>query len=143
MEVQMVGLSYITLQSVEWKCTLPLPTVPLTAEQAKSMFDSLSVLLQAGFKAQQEGLEEGETKEVVTHLAHRNKANTDGTSTSIIDVYCGGNFKVVGVYLNNEGDSQKFTEALVFLPTVSLFSMVMLQLSAKRMPQEIKNTSFP
>ena len=98
------------------QCTLPLPTVALTKEQAKGMFDSLNVLLQVGFIAQPEGLEEGETKEAVTHLAHRNKANTDGTSTSIIDVYCGGNFKVVGVYLNNEDDNQKFTEAFGLSP---------------------------
>jgi len=93
------------------QCTLPLPTVALTKDQAQAMFDSLNILLEVGFVPTQMGLEQGETKEAVTHLARRSKANTDNTSTPIVDVYCNGNFKVLGVYLNNTDDIVAFNAA--------------------------------
>jgi hypothetical protein len=93
------------------QCTLPLPTIALTKAQAQAMFDSLNVLLEVGFVPTQMGMEQGETKESVTHLARRSKANSDNTSTPIVDVYCNGNFKVLGVYLNNTDDIVAFNAA--------------------------------
>lgn len=90
------------------QCTLPLPMVALSLEQAKGMFDSLNRLLEAGFVTTQIGLEDGETKEAVTHIARRMKTNTDSSSTPIVDVYCNGNFKVLGIYLNTLDDIDAF-----------------------------------
>lgn len=93
------------------QCTLPLTMVALTPDQAKGMFESLNRLLEAGFVTTQQGLENGETREAVTHLAKRSKVNQDGTVTPIVDVYCNGNFKVVGIYLNNLDDQEAFNDA--------------------------------
>ena len=104
------------------QCTLPLPTVALTIDQAKAMFDSLNRLLEAGFVTSQAGLEDGESKEAVTHLARHSKANSDSTTTPIIDVYCNGNFKVVGIYLNTLDDQEAFFDAFgIGLNTIPLW----------------------
>jgi len=104
------------------QCTLPLPTVALTLDQAKAMFESLNRLLEVGFVTTQAGLEDGESKEAVTHLARRSKANSDGTVTPIIDVYCGGNFKVVGIYLNTLDDQEAFCDAFgIMLNSIPLW----------------------
>jgi len=91
-------------------CKLPLPlNTTLTPDQAKAMFESVNRLLSAGFMANQPGLEEGERKERVTHIARRQKFNLDDqTTTPIIDIYCGGNFKVTYVYLNKPEDVALF-----------------------------------
>jgi hypothetical protein len=91
-------------------CKLPLPlNATLTPDQAKAMFESVNRLLATGFMANQPGLEEGEKKERVTHIARRQKFNQDDQSTTpIIDIYCGGNFKITYVYLNKPEDVALF-----------------------------------
>jgi len=91
-------------------CKLPLPlNATLTSDQAKAMFESVNRLLAAGFMGNPPGLEEGERKERVTYIARRQKFNQDDqTTTPIIDIYCGGNFKVTYVYLNKPEDVALF-----------------------------------
>jgi len=92
------------------QCTLPVPAARLSAEQANGLFQSVQSLLDAGFQINQTGLTEGEIRETVTHLARRVKTNPDGSHTNILDVYCGGNWKLLHLYLNNPQDIDRFTE---------------------------------
>ena len=91
--------------------TLPLPTTGITEEEAMNMFNAFNTYLKVGFLLTQAGLEDGETREAVTHLARRAKVNTDQSVTPILDVYCGGNFKTVNLYLNKEEDVEAFNDA--------------------------------
>jgi len=104
-------------------CTLPLLlTAPLTAEQAQALFESVDRLIEAGFRTTQPGLEEGETRETVTHLARRSKSNPDGRSTPVLDVYCGGSFKTIHLYLNTDDDIAEFAQAFgITLASIPLF----------------------
>lgn len=89
--------------------TLPVPvTHVVDQETAGIMLASVSAYLQAGWLANMPGLEEGETKEKITHLVRREKTNDDGSKTPLIDVYCGGNFRTLGVYLNTQDDIAEF-----------------------------------
>ncbi len=94
--------------------TLPVPSYPLSSEQAESMFMNVALLVGAGFMVNPAGLEEGEKRELVTHLVRRRKKEDDGSYTPIFDVYTGGNFRVLSVYL----DVDKVDETAEF---VSLF----------------------
>jgi hypothetical protein len=93
------------------QCTLPVPVDSLSVDQAKGLFLSVERLLTAGFQICPVGLMEGETREAVTHLARRAKANQDGGMTPILDVYCGGNFKTLHLYLNTAQEITSFSEA--------------------------------
>lgn len=89
--------------------TLPVPVTHIVDQNtAAMMLSSVTAYLQAGWLPTQPGLEEGETKEKVTHLVRREKKNDDGSSTPLIDVYCGGNFRTLGVYLNTPDDVSEF-----------------------------------
>lgn len=96
------------------QCTLPVPVDTLSAEQARGLFLSVERLLSAGFQVCPGGLMEGETREVVTHLGRRAKSNQDGGMTPVLDVYCGGNFKTLHVYLNSAQETNSFSEAFGF-----------------------------
>ena len=92
------------------QCTLPVPATPLSEVQARGLYESVQSLIGAGFLVNQTGLLEDETREVVSHLAHRKKQNPDGSSTAILDVYCGGNWKVLHLYMNKPQDLDRFTQ---------------------------------
>jgi hypothetical protein len=96
------------------QCTLPVPVDTLSAEQARGLFLSVERLLGAGFQVSPAGLMEGETREPVTHLARRVKLNQDGGITPVLDVYCGGNFKTLHVYLNTPQEISSFAETFGF-----------------------------
>jgi hypothetical protein len=96
------------------QCTLPVPVETLSVEQARGLFLSVERLLGAGFQVSPAGLMEGETREPVTHLARRAKSNQDGGMTPILDVYCGGNFKTLHVYLNTPQEINNFSDAFGF-----------------------------
>lgn len=100
--------------------TLPLPVSP---EKAKEIFGSLSHYLQAGFMANQAGLEDGETREPVTCIARRQKKNNDDTISPIIDVYTSnGNFRTISIYLDKTDDIDEYFRAVqVPLKSISLF----------------------
>ena len=93
------------------QCTLPIPAETLSADQARGLYQSVQNLLSAGFTASTPSLAEGETREAVTHLAQRMKKNPDGSSTAILDVYCGGNWKLLHLYLNTAQEIEGFTRA--------------------------------
>ncbi len=97
--------------------TLPVPAFAFSEEQARAMFGNISLLIGAGFMANLPGLEEGEKREAVTHLVRRRKKEDDGSYTPIFDVYTGGNFRVLSVYL----DAEKVEETAEF---VSLFGVM-------------------
>lgn len=91
--------------------TLPVPIgTPISAAQAKDMLLSVSGLLAAGWQVSQQSLDEGETLERVTHLVRRVKFNEDTSETPLLDVYTGGNFRQVSVYLNTPEDRSAFEE---------------------------------
>jgi len=91
--------------------TLPVPVgTPISPAQAKDMLLSVSGLLAAGWQVSQQSLDEGETLERVTHLVRRVKFNEDASETPLLDVYTGGNFRQVSVYLNTPEDRSVFEE---------------------------------
>jgi hypothetical protein len=96
------------------QCTLPVPVDTLSVEQARGLFLSVERLLSAGFQVCPAGLMEGETRETVTHLARRARPNQDGGMTPILDVYCGGNFKTLHVYLNTPQEINNFSDVFGF-----------------------------
>jgi hypothetical protein len=100
--------------------TLPLP---VSLEKAKEIFGSLSHYLQAGFMANQAGLEEGETREPVTCLARRQKKNNDDSISPIIDVYTSnGNFRTISIYLDSTDEIDEFFQAVqIPLKSIQLF----------------------
>jgi hypothetical protein len=93
--------------------TLPVPAdgKTVSAETAAAMLASVNNFLGAGWLVNLPGLEEGETKETVTHLVRRAKANDDGSETPLLDIYAGGNFRVVSVYLNDDDAVHEFVQA--------------------------------
>ena len=100
--------------------TLPLPVSP---EKAKEIFGSLSFYLQAGFMANQAGLEEGETREPVTCIARRQKKNNDDSISPIIDVYTSnGNFRTISIYLDKTDDIEEYFQGVqIPLNSIPLF----------------------
>ncbi len=91
--------------------TLPVPMVEISRAQARALYNNIDLLLGAGFRAQLVGLEEGEKREAVTHLVRRRKKEDDGSYTPIFDVYTGGNFRLLSVYL----DAEKLEETAEFV----------------------------
>jgi len=94
--------------------TIPLPLEnALTPASAKAMLDSVSTLLTAGFLVNAPGLEDGEKVETIVGVVRRAKANDDGSETPVIDLYPDrANFRILGIYLNNEQDIQAFEKAV-------------------------------
>ena len=82
--------------------TLPVPPAPFTQTQAQAMFTNVGTLIAAGFMVNLPGLEEGEKREAVTHIVRRRKAEDGGSSVPVMDIYAGGNFRVLSVYLDND-----------------------------------------
>ncbi len=82
--------------------TLPVPPAPFTQTQAQAMFTNVGTLIAAGFMVNLPGLEEGEKREAVTHIVRRRKAEDGGGSVPVMDIYAGGNFRVLSVYLDND-----------------------------------------
>ena len=93
--------------------TIPLPLeTSLNAANAKAMLDSVSTLLTVGFLVNAPGLEDGEKVETIVGVVRRAKANDDATETPVIDLYPDrANFRILGIYLNNEQDIQAFEKA--------------------------------
>lgn len=76
------------------------------------MLDSVSTLLTVGFLVNAPGLEDGEKVETISAVVRRAKANDDGSETPVIDLYPDrANFRILGIYLNNEQDIQAFEKA--------------------------------
>ncbi|MEI7849639.1 MAG: hypothetical protein WCK35_27840 [Chloroflexota bacterium] len=90
--------------------SLPLPLEPLSAEQARAMFNSVGTLIDAGFMVSMPGLEEGELAEEVSAVSLRNAKD----NTPIIDFYSANTKllkKFMHLYLNNEQDVADFEAA--------------------------------
>lgn len=103
--------------------TLPVPPVAFSPAQAQAMFSNVSTLMSAGFMVNLPGLEEGETRESVTHIVRRRKAEDGGGSTPIMDIYAGGNFRVLSVYLDaeKEDETKHFVELFGAVNAFPLF----------------------
>ena len=82
--------------------TLPVPPVFFSPAQAQAMFTNVSALIAAGFMVNLPGLEEGEKRETVSHIVRRRKAEDGGGSTPVMDIYTGGNFRILSVYLDGD-----------------------------------------
>lgn len=82
--------------------TLPVPPTFLAPSQAQAMFANVSALIEAGFMVNLPGLEEGEKRETVSHIVRRRKAEDGGGSTPVMDIYTGGNFRILSVYLDGD-----------------------------------------
>jgi len=82
--------------------TLPVPPTYLAPSQAQAMFANVSALIEVGFMVNLPGLEEGEKRETVTHVVRRRKAEDGGGSTPVMDIYTGGNFRILSVYLDGD-----------------------------------------
>lgn len=82
--------------------TLPVTLMGVSPEAAKNMLASVSAYLAAGFTVNLPGLEEGEKRETVTHIVRRRKSEDGGGSTPVMDIYTGGNFRTLSVYLDTE-----------------------------------------
>ena len=90
--------------------SLPVPLEPLSAEQARAMFNSVAALIDAGFMVSMPGLEEGELAEEVNAVSLRNAKD----KTPIIDFYSANTKllkKFMHLYLNNEQDVADFEAA--------------------------------
>ncbi len=92
--------------------TLPVTLLGISLESAKNMAASVDAYLSAGFLINLPGLEEGEKRETVTHLVRRRKAEDGGGSTPVMDIYTGGNFRILSVYLDaeKEKDTAEFID---------------------------------
>jgi hypothetical protein len=88
--------------------TIPLRLdKPILVAEAQALMESVTSLLLAGFSVDAPGLEEGEHVEEIGFVVRRSKANADGTETPVVDLYpAGGNFRLLGKYLNNAADIQ-------------------------------------
>jgi hypothetical protein len=66
-------------------------------------FAAVEAILAAGFLVTAPGLEEGEHKEVISHVVKREKENQDGSQTTIVDLYPAGEarYSFLSVYLNS------------------------------------------
>ena len=90
--------------------SLPVPLEPLSAEQARAMFNSVGALIDAGFMVSMPGLEEGELAEEVNAVSLRNAKD----NTPIVDFYSANTKllkKFMHLYLNNEQDVADFEAA--------------------------------
>ena len=90
--------------------SLPVPLEPLSAEQARAMFNSVAALIDAGFTVAAPGLEEGELAEEVNAVSLRNAKD----NTPIVDFYSANTKllkKFMHLYLNNEQDVADFEAA--------------------------------
>jgi len=103
--------------------TLPVPPTYLAPSQAQAMFANVSALIEAGFMVNLPGLEEGEKRETVTHVVRRRKAEDGGGSTPVMDIYAGGNFRVLSVYLDadKEDETKQFVELFGTVNSFPLF----------------------
>jgi hypothetical protein len=92
--------------------SLPVPMFQtITPDIARSMFSSVDAYIQTGWLPDVNGLEQGETLEKVSHLCRREKRNDDGTTSQLVDVYTGGNFRTVCVYHDDQDDLETFKAA--------------------------------
>jgi len=90
--------------------SLPVPLEPLSAEQARAMFNSVAALIDAGFTVTAPGLEDGELAEEVNAVSLRNAKD----NTPIVDFYSANTKllkKFMHLYLNNEQDVADFEAA--------------------------------
>ncbi len=90
--------------------SLPVPLEPLSADQARAMFNSVAALIDAGFTVTAPGLEEGELAEEVNAVSLRNAKD----NTPIVDFYSANTKllkKFMHLYLNNEQDVADFEAA--------------------------------
>jgi len=87
-----------------------VPLEPLSADQARAMFNSVAALIDAGFLVSMPGLEDGEMAEEVSAVSLRNAKD----DTPIIDFYSANTKllkKFMHLYLNNEQDVADFEAA--------------------------------
>ena len=104
--------------------TLPISLdKPITADVAKGTLTSVSTLIEAGWLVNAPGLEEGEHVDEVRHVVRRVKSNDDNSDTPIVDLYPErGNFRLLGVYLNDPQSIQAFENACgVHIPDLPLY----------------------
>jgi len=87
-----------------------LVTLPVEATSPKAAMQSVERYLAAGWKAEYAEVEK-ETRVEVRHIVRRVKTNADGTETPVLDVYNGGKFRILGVYLNTPQDVAAFEHA--------------------------------
>lgn len=89
------------------QCTIPLPlNGTLTESTSLLLLEEVSALIGAGWLVNQPSLEEGETREAVSYVARRQANDTD-----VIDVYCGGQYKTLHVYMNDAEDYEDFEKS--------------------------------
>jgi hypothetical protein len=93
--------------------TFPLmPGVELTHDMARAYLRSVDNLLEVGFSVNAPGLEDGEFTENIVNVCRREKTNTDGTTTPIVDLYPqNASFKLLSMYLNTAHDVKAFEQA--------------------------------
>jgi len=90
--------------------SLPVPLEPLSAEQARAMFNSVAALIDAGFTVTAPGLEDGELAEEVNAVSLRNAKD----NTPIVDFYSANTKllkKFMHVYMNGEQEVADFEAA--------------------------------
>ncbi len=85
-----------------------------TIETAQAMLAAVDIYLQAGWLSELAPLDQDETVEKITHIARREKRNDDNSITPLVDVYCGGYFRTLSIYLNNPEDLEAFQNAFTY-----------------------------
>lgn len=82
------------------------------ANVGASVAQYLASLKAAGLTPRELGIEEGEQVEACSAISRRSKANKDGTTTPIIDLFVGElEYKTLSVYLNTDEDVAAFESA--------------------------------
>ena len=93
--------------------TLPVPTATgITSENAQKALQAVKAYMEAGFTPQpgEDGPQE-KLSYPVKGIVRRLHIDKEGRETPIIDVYTGGKFRYMGVYLNSPEDVKAFEEA--------------------------------
>ncbi len=86
--------------------------VLVTPDQATTMLQSVTNLLNAGFSVFQPGLEDGEQMDQIGFVVRKEKEGEGGEITPVIDLYpANGNFRLLHIYLNTPADVQAFEKA--------------------------------
>lgn len=83
------------------------------ANLAQWITDALNAIREAGVSPRELGTEAGEDVHTLDFVVRRTKKEKDGNRTPIIDLYSNRltDYRVVGLYLNNEEDVAKFERA--------------------------------
>jgi hypothetical protein len=101
-------------RGVEVRIPLHCGLEPLPLAHFAALVGSIDNALSAGLLLQAPGLEEGETREMIGSVVHREKENEDGTITPIVDLYVDDDrmeYSILSVYLNHDKDAAAFERA--------------------------------